>query len=176
MKRDLYEGGVRTPFIAWWPGTIKAGRQSDFAGAFWDLLPTFADLADVKVTSPTDGISIVPELKGRQQKKHDYLYWEFHEQGGKQAVRMGKWKGIRLNAMTHSDGPVALYDLKSDPAEQHDIAAAHPEIAARIAAIMKKEHIENEDFPFLRILRSNSERLFQDSSGCAVEQEVLFCY
>ncbi|WP_114790813.1 arylsulfatase [Niabella yanshanensis] len=150
MKRDLYEGGVRTPFIAWWPGTIKAGRRSEWVGAFWDLLPTFADLAGVKVTSPTDGISMVPELKNQPQKRHDHLYWEFHEQGGKQAVRLGNWKGIRLNAMAHPDGPVELYDLRSDAAEKHNVAAGHPEIVARIAAIMKKEHVENENFPFFQ--------------------------
>jgi arylsulfatase A len=150
VKRDLYEGGVRTPFIAWWPGIIKAGRRSDFTGAFWDLLPTFADLSGVKVTSPVDGISIAPELRNQPQKKHDYLYWEFHEQGGKQAVRMGDWKGIRLNAMARPDGPIELYDLRSDPAEQHNKAAAHPDITARIADIMKKEHVENEDFPFFQ--------------------------
>ncbi len=150
VKRDLYEGGIRTPFIACWPGTIKAGRQSDFTGAFWDLLPTFAELGGVKVTSPTDGISLVPELMNRPQKKHDYLYWEFHEQGGRQAVRMGNWKGVRLNAMTHSNAPLALFDLRSDPAEQNDIAAAHPGIAVRMADIMKKEHVENEDFPFAK--------------------------
>ena len=150
VKRDLYEGGVRTPFIAWWPGTIKAGRRSDFTGAFWDLLPTFADLAGVKVSSLVDGISIVPELRNQPQKKHDYLYWEFHEQGGKQAVRMGDWKGIRLNAIARPDGPIELYDLRSDPAEQHNKAAAHPDITARIADIMKKEHVENEDFPFFQ--------------------------
>ncbi len=149
MKRDLYEGGVRTPFIAWWPGTIKAGRRSEFVGAFWDLLPTFADLAGGKVTSPTDGISIVPELRGQPQKKHDYLYWEFHEQGGRQAVRVGNWKAIRLNAMVHADGPVELYDLRTDAAEQRNVAAQHPGMVMRMAAIMKKEHVENENFPFL---------------------------
>ena len=148
VKRDLYEGGVRTPFIAWWPGTIKAGRRSDFTGAFWDLLPTFADLAGVKVASRVDGISIVPELRNQPQKKHEYLYWEFHEQGGKQAVRIGDWKGIRLNAMARPDGPIELYDLRSDPAEKHNQATAHPDVTARIADIMKKEHVENEDFPF----------------------------
>jgi arylsulfatase A-like enzyme len=148
IKRDLYEGGLRTPFIAWWPGTIQAGRQSEFAGAFWDLLPTFAELAGVKAPQATDGISIVPELKNSSQKNHEYLYWEFHEQGGKQAVRIDNWKGIRLNTMTHADGPIELYNLQSDPAEQHNVAAAHPDVIARIADIMKKEHVENDDFPF----------------------------
>lgn len=148
VKRDLYEGGVRTPFIAWWPGTIKAGRRSDFTGAFWDLLPTFAELAGVKVNAPTDGISIVPELKNRPQKKHEYLYWEFHEQGGKQAVRMGKWKGVRINAMVSTNSPIELYDLESDPVERQDIAAAHPAIVARMADVMKREHVESKDFPF----------------------------
>lgn len=147
-KRDLYEGGIRTPFIGWWPCTIKAGSQSDFVGAFWDLLPTFAQLAGTKAPKDIDGISFAPTLLGQKQKQtHAYLYWEFHEQGGKQAVRMGDWKGIRLKAMKR-ELPIELYNLKTDSYEKNNIAASHPDIVARIEKIMQDARVENKDFPF----------------------------
>ncbi|WP_346238806.1 arylsulfatase [Niabella insulamsoli] len=150
IKRDLYEGGIRTPLIAWWPGRIRAGSQSAYVGAFWDLLPTFAELAGADQPTGVDGISFVPELLGKSpQKKHTYLYWEFHEQGGKQAVRLDNWKGVRLGVMENPDAAIELYNLVNDPSEQNNIAAAHPDIVKKIAAIMKDAHVENEDFPFL---------------------------
>ena len=97
-KRDLYEGGIRVPFIAKWPGKIEAGVVSDHLSYFPDMMPTFTELAGVKAPPGIDGISMVPALMGREgQKNHDHLYWEFHAQGGKQAVRKGKWKAVRLN-------------------------------------------------------------------------------
>jgi arylsulfatase A-like enzyme len=150
IKRDLYEGGIRTPFIAYWPGKIKPGSQSQYIGAFWDMLPTLAQLAGAKPPSGVDGISFVRELQGRKQKQHDHLYWEFHEQGGKQAVRMGRWKAVRLKAMEENTS-IELYDLDTDPAEKNDVAAAHPGIAAKMASIMQKEHTESTDFPFGRL-------------------------
>ncbi len=148
IKRDLYEGGIRTPMIAWWPGKIKAASQSDFAGAFWDLLPTFAELARAKIPAYIDGISFVPALAGNRQKAHAHLYWEFHEQGGKQAVLLGQWKGVRLKAAENRNAPVELYDLNKDPQEKNDIAWQHPKIVAKIIAIMRNEHTEDPDFPF----------------------------
>lgn len=148
IKRDLYEGGIREPFIAWWPGKIKAGTTSDYAGAFWDLLPTFAELAKQPQPRDIDGISIVPALLGQKNAPaHPWLYWEFHEQGGKQAVRMGKWKGIKLNAAANPNGPIELYDLQTDVAEKNNIADKHPDVVAEIKKIMLEQHRESPDFP-----------------------------
>lgn len=150
-KRDLYEGGIRSPFIAWWPGKIKAGRTSEHISAFWDLAPTFADLAGTDAPEHTDGISFVPELLDQKsQPKHESLYWEFHEQGGKQAVRMGKWKGVRLDVKKNPEGPIQLFNLEEDVKESTDIAATHPEIVKKIAAIMAREHQENDIFPLFQ--------------------------
>lgn len=133
IKRDLYEGGVRVPFIAWWPGRIQAGSKCDEPVAFWDFLATAAELAGAKVPVKTDGVSFVPALFGRPMPKREYLYWEFHERGFSQAVRMGKWKGVKRNA----GAPVELYDIEADIGESKDLASVNPAIAARIAEIMK---------------------------------------
>jgi len=140
IKRDVYEGGIRVPLIARWPGKIKPGSVSDHISAFWDFLPTCCELAQVPVPDGIDGISMVPTLLGRpeQQRQHEYLYWEFHEQGKKQAVRLGPWKGVRLNVAKNPDGPIELYNLEDDIGEQHNIAAQHPDIVAKIAKIMKQ--------------------------------------
>jgi arylsulfatase A len=157
IKRDLYEGGVREPMIAWWPGKVKAGSTSDYTGAFWDFLPTFAELANQPKPNNIDGISIVPALMGQKNARvHPWLYWEFHEQGGKQAVRMGKWKGVKLNAASEPNGPIELYDLQNDLGEKNNIAGKHPDIVAAIRKIMQEQHRENPDFP-----------LFTKSSGAA---------
>ncbi|MGV3558928.1 arylsulfatase [Larkinella arboricola] len=149
FKRDLYEGGIREPMIARWPGAIKAGTQNDYIGAFWDLLPTFAELAGTKAPAALDGISFVPALTGKgTQKKHDYLYWEFHEQGGKQAIRQGNWKAVRLNAATNPNGPVELYDLSKDPAETTNLAAKNPAKAAELGRLMNQSHVPSALFPF----------------------------
>jgi len=143
MKRDLYEGGVRVPCIAWWPGTIAAGQTSQHVSAFQDMLPTFAELAGVP-SPPTDGISMVPTLLGqqREQSRHPYLYWEFHERGGRQAVLLGDWKGVRLMTSAKPTGPMALYNLRLDPAERTDVRSSHVEVARRIAEIMAAEHTQ----------------------------------
>jgi arylsulfatase A-like enzyme len=149
VKRDLYEGGIRVPFVARWPGVIKAGQQSEFAGAFWDLFPTFAELANAKPPGGIDGLSFVNTLLGKgTQAQHEYLYWEFHEQGGKQAVRYGKWKGVRLQTIAKRNAPVELYDLSTDPQEKQNVAAQHPEIAKKIAGYMSQAHTESAIFPW----------------------------
>src|SRR5262249_53733407 len=113
IKRDLYEGGIRVPMIARWPGRVKAGAVSEQVWAFWDFLPTAAELAGAKTPEELDGISMAPALLGGKQKDHDFLYWEFHERGSKQAVRTGDWKAVRPKL----GGPLELYDLKADIGE-----------------------------------------------------------
>ena len=138
-KRALYEGGIRVPMIARWPGKIKAGSKSNHVSAFWDLLPTCCELAGSDIPDDIDGISMVPTLLGRrrQQKRHEALYWEFHEQGKKQAVRMGNWKGVRLNVAKKPAGPIELYDLNNDIGEKNNVSDRHPEILAKIGKYMK---------------------------------------
>lgn len=151
IKRQLHEGGMRVPMIAYWPDRIRKGRRSDHPGASWDLLPTFASMLAAKAPAGIDGISLLPLLTGNgKQEQHEFLYWEFHEDGGRQAVRMGKWKGVRQQAMKIADAPIELYDLSNDPAESRDISASQPEVVARIRKVMQTQHIENKDFPFTK--------------------------
>jgi len=145
-KRALYEGGIRVPTIARWPGKIKAGTATNHISAFWDFLPTCCDLADIKIPEGIDGISILPTLLGQssKQKKHEFLYWEFHEQGKRQALRMGDWKGIRQNVAKKPNGPIELYYLKNDIAEKNNVAAQHPQIVAKIVGLMKSARTPSE--------------------------------
>jgi len=145
-KRALYDGGIRVPFIARWPGRIEAGSVSNHVSAFWDFLPTCCELAGADVPEGIDGISMIPALLGRsrQQKNHDALYWEFHEQGKKQAVRMGSWKGVRLNVARKPDGPIELYNLKNDIGEKKNLADRNPEIVAKIEKLMKSARTPSE--------------------------------
>jgi arylsulfatase A-like enzyme len=128
IKRDLYEGGIRVPLIARWTGTIPSGRASSHVWAHWDMFPTLAELAGARIPSGLDGISMTRALRGEPQPTHEFLYWEFHERGFQQAVRMGDWKGVRLK----KNGPLEVYDLEADPAEMQDVAAAQPGVVARI--------------------------------------------
>ncbi|MDF3076824.1 MAG: arylsulfatase [Sphingobacteriaceae bacterium] len=149
VKRDLYEGGIREPMIISWPAVVRKGTTSDHIGAFWDFLPTFADIAGQPKPSGIDGLSIYPVLKSQKNaQQHDYLYWEFHENGGRQAVRIGNWKGVKLDAIKNPDSPIELYDLSTDRSESSNVAESHPEIVSKIAALMKTAHVENPDFPF----------------------------
>ena len=148
-KRDMYEGGIRTPLMVKWPGKIKPGSVSDHISAFWDFMPTLAEIAGVKPPDNIDGISFLPALMGKKkQPKHQYLYWEFHEQGGKVAVRLENWKGIKLNAGQKPDGAIELYDLSTDLSETKNIASEHPDIVSRIEQVMKEAHVPSEVFPF----------------------------
>lgn len=147
-KRDLYEGGIRVPMIAYWSGKIAEKSTSNHISAFWDFLPTVCDIIQIDKPKNIDGISFLPELLGKQQEKHDFLYWEFHEQNGKQAVRIGKWKGIRLNMDDNPNALIELYDLSVDVGEQNNIASDHPEIVKKISDIMKREHTYSKEFSF----------------------------
>jgi len=144
-KRDLYEGGIRVPMIVRWPGRIAPGQTSDQAWAFWDFLPTAAELAGLPAPGGIDGVSVMPTLRGMRQKTHDYLYWDYGHVRGRyfQAVRWGNWKGIR-NGL---DTPIEIYDLKQDPEEAHDLAAGHPDVVKHIAEIMVEARSEHPDYP-----------------------------
>jgi arylsulfatase A-like enzyme len=143
QKGTLYEGGIRTPAVARWPGRIKAGRVGSEVWAFWDFLPTAAELAGVPAPRGLDGISIAPALFGEAQPQHEYLYWESHGKAFRQAVRMGNWKGVRAGA----GSPVELYDLAADPGETADVAGQQREVAAKIQGILSDAHTESEEFP-----------------------------
>ncbi len=143
IKRDLYEGGIRVPTIARWPGHIQPGQVSSQVWAFWDLLPTAAELAGAQPPAGIDGISMLPAMLGKPQKDHEYLYWEFFERGFDQAVRMGKWKAVRHGL----DGPVELYNLEDDLAEAHNIASAHADVVRRMEQILRTGRSESKEFP-----------------------------
>ncbi len=147
MKRDLYEGGIHVPMLVRWPGKVEPEVTSEHISAFWDILPTFCDMAQVEAPDNIDGISFLPELLGKEQKKHDHLYWEFNVQGGKQAVRKGNWKAVRLEIFDPSKAKIELYDLEKDPGEKFDVSQENPDIIANMKAIMDKEHVHNPVFP-----------------------------
>ena len=146
-KRDLYEGGIRVPLIAYWPGKIKSGSVSNHICAHWDLMPTFCELAKISEPNHTDGISYIPALTGKKQKRHAYLYWEFHSYGNAQAIRTGDWKGIRLKVKNNPNAPIQLFNLKKDIGETNNIAANHPDIIKGITKLFKTAHTPSERFP-----------------------------
>ena len=146
-KRDVYDGGIRIPFIAWCPGKIAEGVKTDHISAFWDFMPTLADIANSSKELNTDGISYLPTLLSKgEQEQHKYLYWEFHEAGGRQAVRKGDWKAVVNNIK--SGRKVELYNLSEDPSETNDLSESYPEKTAYMDSLMKVSHTPSESFPF----------------------------
>jgi uncharacterized sulfatase len=145
IKRDLYDGGIRVPLIAWWPGRIKAGT-SNHLSSFWDFLPTCAEIAGLEVSQKINGISYLPTLLGdtKNQKKHDYLYWEFPEQGKKQSILQENWKLIYLK----KENKYELYDLSQDSGEEADVIDQYPEIFEKLRSKMEKARTPNEFFEF----------------------------
>jgi arylsulfatase A-like enzyme len=140
-KRDLYEGAIRIPMIARWPGRIRPATVSDHVCAFWDVMPTLAEISGSSMPTGVDGISFAPTLlHSPGQRQHEYLYWEFYEVGGLQAVRLGNWKGVRLDCEKNPGGPIALCDLSSDLKETRNLAEAQPQIVKRMAEIMAEAH------------------------------------
>jgi len=142
-KRDLYEGGIRVPLVITWPQKIKGGKVSDHVSAFWDFFPTICEVAQITNYPATDGMSFLPELFGEKQETHEYLYWEFHWwKDPLQAVRVGKWKGVRNSPSSKTE----LYDLESDIGEKVNIANQNPEIVSEINLIMKNARTESNIF------------------------------
>jgi arylsulfatase A len=143
FKRDEYEGGLRSPSIARWPGKIKANVVSAQVWAFWDFLPTMADFTGQKLPGKTDGISIMPALLEGKVIEHPPLYFEFHERGFDQAARIGNWKAVR-----QAPGqPLELYDLKNDLAEQHNVAAEHPDVVKQFEDYLAGARVDSPRWP-----------------------------
>ena len=160
-KRDLYEGGIRVPMIATWPSQIEAGSRTNHISAFWDVFPTIAEISDQPIPENIDGLSFLPTLLGKDdQAVHDYLYWEFHEKKGRQAVRKGNWKGVRYKVSISPDSPIELYDLSADLGETKNLAEQYPEIAAELSNTMTKARSVHPDpnfnFPDRRYVPRNT--------------------
>lgn len=149
VKRDLYEGGIRVPMIVSWPGKIESNTKTDHVSAFWDIFPTVSEIAGVDVPNYLDGISFLPTLLGdEKQLNHEYLYWEFHEKGGRQAVRKGNWKAVKYNVLKNPEAPLELYDLSKDLGEENNISNAHPNVVKEMETILKEARTPSEIFTF----------------------------
>jgi arylsulfatase len=163
QKGSLYEGGIHEPCIVAWKGHIAPGSTNGRVCGFEDWLPTFLELAGGKETTPKeiDGVSFAPTLLGQSQPERPFLYREFPAQGGQQSLRIGDWKGIRMNMLPGTgkakakqkagaapNMKIELYDLKTDPHETKDVAETHPDIVAKIEKLMREQHTPNPDFPF----------------------------
>ncbi|MHC4401246.1 MAG: arylsulfatase [Planctomycetota bacterium] len=152
LKGSLYEGGIRVPMIARWPGKIEPATTTDHVSAFWDVMPTIAEVTGTEPPEHTDGISFAPTLLGRpdRQQQHEFLYWEFAGYGGQQAVRMGDWKAVRQEMLRRNNPDpleIELYNLEDDVGESRNVAAEHPDVVARMRKIMKAERVPSELFP-----------------------------
>lgn len=148
-KRDLYEGAIRVPTLVSWEGRVPSGRESDHPFAFWDYLATFAELTGQPLPVESDGVSILPLLLGDEgQKVHDYLYFEFHEQGGRQALIQGDWKLLHLDV--RGDGYYELYNLASDPSENHNLVNLYPGKAEELKELMRGARSDHPDWPLFK--------------------------
>lgn len=147
-KRDLYEGGIREPMIVRWPGKIEPGKTTDHISAFWDVMPTVLELVGAQVPSGIDGISFLPTLIGGKQLQHEYLYWEFYEQGGRIALRLGNWKAVQYNVSRVPQSSTELYDLSNDPGETKNLATTYPDIVKKMEGLMKSSHTPSNIFTF----------------------------
>jgi arylsulfatase A-like enzyme len=148
-KRDLYEGGIRVPTIAWWPGKIAANTATDHLSAFWDVYPTVAELTGQEIHDSVDGISFLPTLLGKEgQQEHDYLYWEFHEKNGRQAIRKGDWKLVRYDVFSPEKITTELYNIAEDPSETMNVAKEKQEITEELLHLMQGARTESTVFTF----------------------------
>jgi len=148
-KRDLYEGGIRVPTVAWWPGRIAANSQTNHLSAFWDVYPTLAELTGQEIHDSVDGISFLPTLLGKEgQKEHEYLYWEFHEKNGRQAIRKGDWKLVRYDVFSPEKITTELYNIAEDPSESLNVAGDHQEVTETLLRLMEGARTESTVFTF----------------------------
>lgn len=147
LKGSLYEGGIRAPMIARWPGKIKPSSTTDHISAQWDVLPTMADIAGVKAPGNIDGLSFLPTLLSKTaQQQHEYLFWEL---GSKMAVRKGDYKAVWNNVKTQQNPTIALYNLSSDIAESTNVASSNPTIVSEMEQIRAQAHVYSPEFPIL---------------------------
>jgi len=162
LKMDVFEGGIREPFLARWPGKIKAGSTTDLVSVQYDLMATLAELTGQDAGN-TDGISFLPTLLGNYaaQEIHEYIYWEYPENGGQLAIRIGDWKGVKVNVRKkgYKEAPWRVFNLEDDRAETTDLAAQHPELTKHFDEIVKKEHqpphIRDWDFVFPKVVQGS---------------------
>ena len=148
-KRDLYEGGIRVPTIAWWPGKIAPNSQTDHLSAFWDVFPTLAELTGQEIQNNVDGISFLPTLLGKEgQQEHEYLYWEFHEKNGRQAIRKGDWKLVRYDVFSPENTTTELYNIAQDPAETRNVAEENQVITEELLHLLEGARTESTVFTF----------------------------
>lgn len=149
IKRDVYEGGIRVPMVAWCPGRIEGGVKSDHVSAFWDVMPTLAELTGTELPVETDGISFLPTLFAQEgQRQHAYLYWEFHELNGREALRAGDWKLIRQPVV--GETVLELYDLSRDLHEDTNLASQYPDKVKELESLMDAARTESPWFNFGR--------------------------
>ena len=142
QKGSFHEGGIRVPFIVRWPGTVPSKEVSQHISGFQDIFPTFLELAEIESDHKVDGISMVPTLLGKKgQRQHDYLYWEFGERGGAQAVLKGNWKGVRRNTSRNPNSSIEIYNLKNDLAETTNLARIQKKLLKEFKAVLKREHV-----------------------------------
>ncbi|MDD4144774.1 MAG: arylsulfatase [Prolixibacteraceae bacterium] len=148
-KRDLYEGGIRVPMIAVWDGKTEPGTETGHISAFWDVLPTIAEIAGAPIPENTDGISFLPTLLGNNgQKQHNFLYWEFYERGGRRSIRKGDWKLINYNLFDPLKTTAELYNLADDTGEENNLAEKNPQLVNDLTKLMDSAHIDSEIFKF----------------------------
>ena len=146
-KRDLYEGGIRVPMLVRWPAKVKAGSKAIHISAFWDILPTFAEVCGITPPANIDGISFLPTLLGmKDQREHEFLYWEFYEKRGRKAVRKDQWKAVQYEIKDNPDAPVMLFNLLADPGEEQDMASEYPQLVVQMKKMMEQAHTDSEIF------------------------------
>ena len=161
-KRDIYEGGIRVPMIVYWDGKVEHGTITNHPSAFYDVMPTLAEIAGATPPGEIDGISFLPELVGKEQSQHEYLYWELqgdgktntmkkHDGGFRQAMRMKNWKAVRYGV----DGKIELYNLNTDLTESNDVSSQNPELVSRFAKMMVEVRNDPEHFPYGEGLQSD---------------------